>query len=371
MRIVTFLAIVYLFPFFLAAQDAIVIDHNCDDLHGIPNNWINKAKTDLYIGYGHTSHGSQIPSGMAAIESYFGNGDYAFSKNGGSGTLHLFEGAGYGSGYLELDCGYDGWADQTREYLDATPECNVIIWSWCGQVASVNLEEHYLNPMAQLENEYPDVKFVYMTGHLAGQGPEGGVRKANDKIREFCETHGKILFDFAEIERFDPDAEVDYQLYNCRDNCQYQDPDDGSRNWAEDWMQANPDAELTKIAGHCSSCSHSVSLNCVKKGVAAWYLWSRLAGWDGLPTSVETDGSRKLELFPNPVERGSTINLKIEASHRTTVTIRDLLGRVAASYDIDSDESGIIEIRSPSVPGTYVAEIVRNGEIEVVKILVK
>ena len=40
--------------------------------------------------------------------------------------------------------------------------------------------------MDSLESEYPDVQFVYMTGHLGGRGIGGGEYVANEKIRAYC-----------------------------------------------------------------------------------------------------------------------------------------------------------------------------------------
>ena len=63
------------------------------------------------------------------------------------------------------------WASTTRNYLN-TPgnNRNVVIWSWCGQVSPASEADinTYLNLMNQLERDFPDVKFVYMTGHLDG-----------------------------------------------------------------------------------------------------------------------------------------------------------------------------------------------------------
>jgi hypothetical protein len=250
-----------------------VIDHTCIDLDKIPKNYIDSAKAKLFIGYGHTSHGSQIPSGMDAIEEYFTDGTYDWSHSGGENELHLHEG-----GILEKDLGYDGWDDKTRTYLDATPQCNVIIWSWCGQVNDVNLQTHLFDNMEDLEAEYPDVTFVYMTGHLEGQGPEGKLYTANQQIRDYCKLHNKYLFDFADIEKYDPDALVNYQEYYVDDKCYYK-QDGETKNWANDWLKNNPSHELSLISRKCGGCAHSVSLNCVKKGVAIWYLWAQLAGW--------------------------------------------------------------------------------------------
>ena len=273
-------------PLFLAGQQPIIIDHTCLDLDQIPDEYIDSAKANLWIGYGHTSHGSQLTSGMNALEAYFTDGTYDWSHDGGPGELHLFEGEG---GYLSGDCGTVGWDNETREYLDDFPGCNVIIWSWCGQVNDVDLPSHYFGPMEQLESDYPDVQFVYMTGHLEGLGPGGSLFLANQQIRDYCIANNKILYDFADIEKYSPDADTNYQEYWANDACDYSPPGGGTANWANNWLAANPGHELTQISQLCSSCAHSVSLNCTKKGIASWFLWTRLAGWDGSSSTLTSN----------------------------------------------------------------------------------
>ena len=47
-----------------------IIDHSCTDLSLIPAQWIEQAKNDLHIAYQHTSHGSQLITGMNALRSF-------------------------------------------------------------------------------------------------------------------------------------------------------------------------------------------------------------------------------------------------------------------------------------------------------------
>ncbi len=343
----------------LFGQSPLIIDHNCTDLSSIPSEWIDSAKNKLFIAYGHTSHGSQLTSGMNAMETRFSDGQYDWSHTGGEGELHLFEGDGYGDGYMDHDVGYAGWDDETREYLDLFPECNVILWSWCGQVNDGNLSSRYFIPMEALETEYPDVKFVYMTGHLEGLGPDGSLYAANQEIRDYCIDHDKILFDFADIEKYSPAADTNFQQYHANDACQYNHPDGGTANWAIDWVNSNPDHELTQIAQYSTSCAHSQGLNCAQKGVACWWLWARIAGWEEQsPNGLQKDFISGVNIYPNPAEEILYINNLELADH---LIVTDIQGRVYLKEQIKNRNSIEIELCKFSF-GVYIVQIInKNG----------
>jgi hypothetical protein len=112
-----------------------------------------------------------------------------------------------------------------------------------------------------------------MTGHLDGTGLSGNLNKRNEQIRDYCCQNNKILYDFADIESYDPDGNF-YLDKGADDGCNY---DGGSRNWAIDWQNSHRrDTEWFE----CGS-AHSEPLNANQKAYAAWWLWARLAGWDG------------------------------------------------------------------------------------------
>ena len=56
----------------MAQAQPVIIDHTCTDIDQIPQQWIETAKSNLRISYGHTSHGSQLVTGISAIRDSIG-----------------------------------------------------------------------------------------------------------------------------------------------------------------------------------------------------------------------------------------------------------------------------------------------------------
>ncbi len=287
------LMLVLFFCAYCSAQ--MIIDHTCTDITQIPESAINQAKADLHIGYGHTSHGSQITTGMTGLVAFANGGGkglslqtdiFAWNRGGTGGALDLREGDGYGSGDLDHDCGYyPNWVNETEAYLDNPDnnEINIIIWSWCGQAAGYSeaaMLSQYLEPMTQLENDYPNVTFVYMTCHLDGSGETGNLNLRNQQIRDYCSAHEKILYDFADIESYDPDGQTNYMPLYCDDACNYT-----GGNWAIDWQNSHTEG----VDWYNCSAAHSQPLNGNQKAYTAWWLWARLAGWNGCANDCPGD----------------------------------------------------------------------------------
>lgn len=249
-----------------AGSFPLIIDHNCTDISRIPPEWVSRAKASFSIAYGHTSHGSQLVSGMSVLAAE--DNLYSFNRDGTNGALKFHDCAFSG------DLGHNGdttWADRTRNFLNRHENSgvNIVMWSWCGGVSD-NTEQGintYLNTMDALEKEYPEVTFIYMTGHLDGSGKDGNLNIRNNQIRDFCKVGNKVLFDFADIESYNPDGHY-FLDRNADDGCNYD-----AGNWAVEWCSAN--------AGKCSSvsCAHSESINCDRKGRAVWWMLARMAGW--------------------------------------------------------------------------------------------
>ena len=139
------------------AAGPVLIDHNCTDITAIPRAAIEQAKAGLHIAYGHTSHGSQLTTGMTGL---------------------------------------------------------------------VNV------------------------------------------------ANAKVLYDFADIESYDPDGTY-YEFPH--DNCDYYASATGPRlgNWALERQASHTEG----TDWYACSSAHSQALNANLKAYAAWWLWARLGGW--------------------------------------------------------------------------------------------
>jgi hypothetical protein len=250
-----------------ARSEALIIGHSNTDLSKIPSEFIAAAQDKLRIAYGHTSHGSQLTSGMSLLTA-MSSVNYGYSSDGAGGSLY------YNESVLSGDLGGD-WDTQTRNLLSQTSnKINLVMWSWCGQLSSMSTAEvsSYLTKMNQLEQDFPAVTFVYFTGHLDGSGESGTLHRNNEQIRKFVRDNKKVLFDFADIESYDPSG----AYFLNRGATDANDYDGG--NWADQWCAANPGSPLCAQI----SCAHSTSLNCNLKGRATWWMLARLAGWEGM-----------------------------------------------------------------------------------------
>lgn len=258
----------------------LIIDHACVTLDLIPTQWVDKARADLHIAYGHTSHGSQITTGMLGLTQFRGS-PFLYRSDRASGSLDLRD-TPFGESYMDLgQPDNKTWAAETRTYLKNNTDINVVMWSWCGQMSSADeaYVNSYLSLMQALEADFPAVTFVYMTGHLDGSGENGQLARNNSIIREFCRTNNKVLFDFADIESYNPDGVYFGNKY-ANDACDYDSNGDKSpdKNWAKEWQNTHTKG----VDWYDCEAAHSQPVNANMKAYAAWWLMARLAGWNGV-----------------------------------------------------------------------------------------
>jgi len=344
----------------LFSESAMIFDHSSIDITTITQDEVQRAKDYLHIAYGHTSHGSQITDGMNGLVGFANGGgkglafptDFFDWNNGGTdGALDLMEGDGYGDGPLDHDCGYyPSWVDETSEYLNDVnnSDVNVIMWSWCGQISykgDQRLIDEYLGPMTQFENDYPDITFVYMTGHSDGGGEEGSVHINNQQIRDYCIENKKVLLDFYDIECYDPDGNYYGDKY-VTDNCDYDSNGDGStdKNWATEWQNSHTE----NVDWYNCGSAHSQPLNANQKAYAVWKMFAEIAKMYDPNLTIEPQDEEEIihkfklhKCYPNPFNPATNIKISLPKQSDISIKVFDVMGKQVAELFSGNINAGI------------------------------
>ncbi len=283
-----------------SVQAQIIIDHNDIDITSRTLTQIQLAKSNLHIVMGGTSHASQITTGLWELDDFVDGGGYGLSLPAGAYTVSFGDGSGntldYRHGAMNGTAGiYPTFYDETIRYYDHSitegPRVNVFFWMFCAELSfdydQQDVMDNYLLPMQQLEALYPDVTFIYSTGHLDGDAAGSQLHANNALIRQFCEDNNKILYDFADIEKYDPDGTYygdrhptdagNYDYNNdgatSEDNGDPAHPINGDHNWAIDWANSHTEG----VDWFDCEAAHTYPVNANMKACAAWNLFIEIA----------------------------------------------------------------------------------------------
>ncbi len=129
------------------AHRPLIIDHTSTDITAIPQEWIEEAKRVLHIAYGHTSHGSQLTSGMSGLVGFANGGGLGLALPddifAGMRTARMARSI-WDDYAMGGDVGYyPDWVNNTRTYLgdpilipDAAKspgrQCHHVVVVWAG-----------------------------------------------------------------------------------------------------------------------------------------------------------------------------------------------------------------------------------------------
>jgi hypothetical protein len=276
-------------------------------LRSIPESAITKAKQDLHILYCGTSHSQQVMEGMKGLEQYKTGDDvlFAFTYNGtpvaGKLDIHYRGASGTDLSNDGVDGeGHTGYFHGTVSYLDANPDVNVVMWSWC------SIEDHdvqvYLDNFQELINLYKaggdkgrtaanEVTFVFMTGYA--RGSDGDTAEPpyiespfqnHKRIVDYCRENKYFCLDYWSQDTYNYGDDSYKPTESGNSNVQHHEwVNDPNNVLGEDWFECRSwsSGAVTYPAHTDDNATYAQHLTGNRRAYAAWWIWARIAGWNG------------------------------------------------------------------------------------------
>jgi hypothetical protein len=238
----------------------IFIDHNCVDLSIIPDSYLPLAAS-LRVLFRHASVGQGIDWGLDCLA-----GEHPTNS---SCSCYLPGKYDCSNWVFELRAG--DWQEKVDDLVIQTEtradNFDVFTMKFCYIDALGDSHpdwDYCRTTMEQIENDYPNKKFVWWTIPLTRDG-QSGTDWFNQMVRSYCAANNKILFDIADIECYDPNGVKHTNAQGYEVICQ----------------------DYTKEihAGHLNVPGR------IRVASAFWRLMARLAGWQRGPIQRAIDAA--------------------------------------------------------------------------------
>lgn len=323
-------------------SQGVIIDHTSCYIDEIPSNVIDSIKQNIRLQWCGQSHSHQVPTGLGLLEEDYPVFEVSINTDGNAwlpepnGTFCIMDGLSmfgqcgnccqayvYPHAYWD---GADAQSNVNKTLVECYPSINVSGFLFCGELetADETYVQNYLSALTNYEQLYPEVTFIYTTGHAQSSGSLGYNRwLRNNQIRQYCTENNKILFDFANLDCW-YNGEANSYEYNG-ETVPLQHP------------QYDPDIIY-----------HTTEESCKNKAKAIWYLMARLCGWD--PTTVNTSEQMESDIFsvsisPNPFSDYVEIKFSTSEKISTTIEFYDLLGKkIETIYNDISNANQIVTL---------------------------
>ena len=289
-------------------------------LRSIPDEYIDKARSEFNMMYWHESHGAQIMRGLFGLEQYKTGDDTKYGISYESYDTNKFGVWDIWNDSSSIIDAIDYFGQITRDSLlkPANANINVIMWAWCP--FENTRVPRYLDTMQVLINEFGEggtrigtgagqrekpVNFIFMTGHAAGvyNTYEDGAEEAADSINAFCERHGYYCLDFYSMDTHDMDDNYWDDATENAVSVKYHNAGGSTDNFYQDWQDTHTLGEDwfygRQSNGYPNPGGGHVDqhISCNRKVYSLWWILAHLAGWDDTPTAIASEREKKNEII--------------------------------------------------------------------------